>query len=337
MTWIKNIISNFDSVRFKIIESCNWSCHFCHNEWNITAGKIQWGDKLHNIFQDLKAVWLKEVHLTGGEPSLNKDIKEIIGWLHSLGLTVKMTTNGQFNEKIKADLIESKIDAINVSVQSINPYDLLKIMTQHHTIEWAEAQIHRMQRNIIDLIQNNIKLRANVVLSSEDELHKVTDIMTWTQAHNIELRVLDNILSKQTSYLAIQKLLKQTHAKFIEKINISWTSSSRSVFELPNGYNFIVKHIEPIYLSQICHSCDNFKNNTCNEGFYTIRLQFDFQQKEYIIMLCMQNHNTDTILSVNDFLYNLQNNYYELQDFTRWSNVLGRPKIFPIKPIATSK
>ncbi len=78
-----------------------------------------------------------------------------------------------------------------------------------------------MQRNIIDLIQNNIKLRANVVLSSEDELHKVTDIMTWTQAHNIELRVLDNILSKQTSYLAIQKLLKQTHAKFIEKINIS--------------------------------------------------------------------------------------------------------------------
>lgn len=77
MTWIKNIISNFDSVRFKIIESCNWSCHFCHNEWNITAGKIQWGDKLHNIFQDLKAVWLKEVHLTGDEPSLNKDIKEI--------------------------------------------------------------------------------------------------------------------------------------------------------------------------------------------------------------------------------------------------------------------
>lgn len=31
----------------------------------------------------------------------------------------------------------------------------------------------------------------------------------------------------------------------------------------------------------------------------------------------MQKHNTDTILSVNDFLYNLQNNYYELQDFTR--------------------
>lgn len=59
-------LEDIGAVRLKIIESCNWSCNFCHNEGNISAEKIYWDNELQSALMQLKDILnISEVHLTG--------------------------------------------------------------------------------------------------------------------------------------------------------------------------------------------------------------------------------------------------------------------------------
>lgn len=69
-----------------------------------------------------------EVHLTGGEPSLNKSLPSIVEGCAKLGLRAKMTTNGQFSEPYAQQLVDAGIEAVNFSVQSLSPDMLNAIM-----------------------------------------------------------------------------------------------------------------------------------------------------------------------------------------------------------------
>lgn len=103
---------------------CNMRCPYCHNPDFVSGGPppdlLTW-DELSDFLKK-RARLLGGVCITGGEPLLHDDLGEIIAEIHSLGLSVKIDTNGTLPEKlrtIKADYIAMDIKT------SLSSYDQL--------------------------------------------------------------------------------------------------------------------------------------------------------------------------------------------------------------------
>ena len=89
---------------------CNLRCPFCHNASLVThpqdAGYVT-DDEFFSFLQKRKGV-LEGVCVTGGEPTLQKDLPEFLEKIKALGYLVKLDTNGT-NPRLLRSLIESRL------------------------------------------------------------------------------------------------------------------------------------------------------------------------------------------------------------------------------------
>lgn len=98
---------------------CNFKCSYCHNpELVIDDGRPE--IKQEKILEFLKnrKEFLDGVCITGGEPTLNKELSEFISKIKKLGFLVKLDTNGT-NPKMLEELIEKKlIDYVAMDIKA---------------------------------------------------------------------------------------------------------------------------------------------------------------------------------------------------------------------------
>ncbi|MDD5072112.1 MAG: anaerobic ribonucleoside-triphosphate reductase activating protein [Patescibacteria group bacterium] len=106
-------------------QGCNFRCHFCYNPMLVRpdrAGKLKNSllekqqedhslikeDDLF-VFLDKRKNKLEAIVITGGEPTLHKDLPEFIEKIKKMGYLVKLDTNGtnpeMLNELIRGGLI----------------------------------------------------------------------------------------------------------------------------------------------------------------------------------------------------------------------------------------
>ena len=97
---------------------CNFACAFCHNSSLIpTNNDLLKIDDIFNFLQKRKNM-LDSVCITGGEPTLHKDLPEFISKLKDMGYLIKLDTNGTNTEMIQY-LVENKlIDYIAMDIKN---------------------------------------------------------------------------------------------------------------------------------------------------------------------------------------------------------------------------
>ena len=104
---------------------CNFRCPFCHNK-DLVSLELFKKTKLQPISEDYFFEFLEKrkkildgVCITGGEPSLQKDLPQFCKKIKSLGLEVKLDTNGS-NPKMLEKLIKKEtIDFISMDVKTV--------------------------------------------------------------------------------------------------------------------------------------------------------------------------------------------------------------------------
>ena len=282
-------ILDLKSIRLKIIEDCNWTCKFCHNEWDIEASSLQWDSMLEEALKSLKEqLNITEVHLTWWEPTLNRNLPNLVVGCNKIWLDTKLTTNWQFSSKYAKMLWESWLSSINFSIQSLNPIILNNIMKVRKNILWAEKQIDNIKNNILFIQKMWIKTKINCVISWIKDINRVQEVLEWGFDNNIETRILDDLNNKKEAELAINKLISLNKSKCVKIIKDPWSSWTKFVYEDYNKNSFIVKKILPVFLKEICYNCDKMLRNNCKEWFYTIRMQKSKLLNTFIIILCTQ-------------------------------------------------
>jgi pyruvate formate lyase activating enzyme len=110
------------------IAGCNLRCRYCHNPELVLPVKIK------NRFEEVK-IFLKErkvnnLVITGGEPLYYNLIKELIMWIKSLKISIKLDTNGFYPCKLKKLLSEKLIDYVALDIKALNNKDLQYITRQ---------------------------------------------------------------------------------------------------------------------------------------------------------------------------------------------------------------
>lgn len=98
---------------------CNFRCSFCHNALLVTE------ENNDNISEDEFFSFLSKRHgildgvcISGGEPTLQKDLPEFIRKIKAMGFAVKLDTNG-YEPEILSQLIDEKLlDYVAMDIKS---------------------------------------------------------------------------------------------------------------------------------------------------------------------------------------------------------------------------
>ena len=115
----------FPYLRLSIISACNFSCGYClPNGYQADSGKPSplRVDEISRLLRTFAAVGMRKVRITGGEPSLRKDLPEIIAAAAEIpGIRdIAMTTNGCVLRKQQQTWREAGLTALNISVDSLD-------------------------------------------------------------------------------------------------------------------------------------------------------------------------------------------------------------------------
>ncbi len=105
---------------------CNFRCGFCHNALLVTE------ENSNSISEDEFFAFLSKrqgilegVCISGGEPTLQPDLKEFIFKIRELGYEVKLDTNGTKPELLKKLIDEKLVDYVAMDIKnSLEKYSL---------------------------------------------------------------------------------------------------------------------------------------------------------------------------------------------------------------------
>ncbi len=145
---------------------CNFRCPFCHNTDLVMSGTTDGEYDEEYILSVLKkrANILEGVCITGGEPTLQPDLTNFISRIRSLGLKVKLDTNG-YRPDILSVIVNNKlVDYIAMDIKnSPGKYAM--------TCDIANFNMDNILKSIEILKNGNVEFefRTTVVKELHDE------------------------------------------------------------------------------------------------------------------------------------------------------------------------
>ena len=107
-------------------QGCNFECPFCQNSSLIPITNTgEFSEEEIFEYLNLRKNILDGVVITGGEPTVQKDLKKNNKKIKDLGLLVKLDTNGG-NPKVLQELIDEKlVDYVAMDIKNIfNKYNI---------------------------------------------------------------------------------------------------------------------------------------------------------------------------------------------------------------------
>ena len=100
------------------LAGCNFRCPFCHNGSLVRGGDIEISrEELMSFLKKRQGV-LDGVCITGGEPLLYPEVKELMRDVKALGYQVKLDTNGSRPERLGEILSEGLADYVAMDIKS---------------------------------------------------------------------------------------------------------------------------------------------------------------------------------------------------------------------------
>jgi cyclic pyranopterin phosphate synthase len=116
----------FPYLRLSVIEACNFRCSYClPHGFHADPGRPTSLslEEIARLLRGFAAVGLRKLRLTGGEPTLRRDLPEIIASAAAVGGIEKiaLTTNGTLLDRWVARWRDAGLTHLNVSVDALDP------------------------------------------------------------------------------------------------------------------------------------------------------------------------------------------------------------------------
>ncbi|HUT22695.1 MAG TPA: anaerobic ribonucleoside-triphosphate reductase activating protein [Candidatus Bipolaricaulota bacterium] len=152
---------------------CNLRCHFCHNPELVLGDEAAEKLNAKEIFDFLQSrrEFLEGVCITGGEPTIWRDLPDFIDKIKEMGFKVKLDTNGT-NYKMLGDLInQKKIDYVAMDIKA--PWD------KYEQVVGRKVNIVQIKKSAHLLLSGSVdyEFRSTVL----PVLHKKEDLIAMAR------------------------------------------------------------------------------------------------------------------------------------------------------------
>jgi cyclic pyranopterin phosphate synthase len=133
-----------------------------------------------------------KIRLTGGEPTIRRDIVPLMQQLGSLranGLReLALTTNGiALHRKLDA-MVEAGLTGVNLSLDTLDPFQF-QIMTRRNGFEAVMKSINRILE--MNKLGANVKLKVNCVVMRGLNEREIIPFVEMGREKNIEVRFIE--------------------------------------------------------------------------------------------------------------------------------------------------
>ena len=219
----------FPYIRLSITDVCNFKCVYClpngYQKYKNDNIKFLSSEEIEKLAKGLSELGVSKIRLTGGEPTVRKDFFDIVKILKNKSGIEKtvITTNGYRLDQIAEKLIDSGIDGINISLDSLNR-KTFKNITGHDRLPEILKGIEKLQK----LNFKNIKLNAVLLKGINSTTKDFNEWSNFIKSNEITFRYIElmqtgdsieyfkkyHISSKIfTDYLNENNWIFQTHGK----------------------------------------------------------------------------------------------------------------------------
>jgi len=233
-------------LRLILVGNCNYDCYFCLNEYyGSKDSKFNLlTDDYRAIVKVAKSLSIKRVTLTGGEPTLRKDLFEIISMLKEEGMHVTLITNGHILDK--RILTMSLIDELHVSFHAMTleawkkvtgNTDGLEIVRNNIKLARSTNPLLRIKLNIVSLVHNNTIDQINLYLDFARKFELELNIFQEGYFKMLELLGIDQGIKPQpTSWWNLDSFEKEIVEHKLRKtvylienvlVGLSYTSTDK--------------------------------------------------------------------------------------------------------------
>ena len=165
-------------------QGCNFRCPYCHNPELVDLEKFSKSISEKEIFSFLekRKGKLDAVSITGGEPTLQKELIEFLKKIKNMGYLVKLDSNGTHPEIIEKIIKEGLVDYLAMDVKAP--------LEKYNKVTGVDVDISKIKKSI-DLIMNSsldYEFRTTVLKSqlSKDDIREIGKLIKGAKLYVLQ-------------------------------------------------------------------------------------------------------------------------------------------------------
>jgi cyclic pyranopterin phosphate synthase len=184
------IIDTFGRVhnylRISLTDNCNLRCFYCMPEEDYAftpASRLMQTKEIEALAKIFVANGVDKIRLTGGEPLVRKDAKEIITALAPLPASLTLTTNATRLHEFADTLQEAGVRSLNISLDTLQAEKFMMLTRRD--------QFRQVRDNIDLMIGRGFHVKVNAVIMKGLNDNEINDFVQWTRDAPVHVRFIE--------------------------------------------------------------------------------------------------------------------------------------------------
>jgi cyclic pyranopterin phosphate synthase len=252
---------SFSYLRLSLTDKCNFRCQYClPNGYIARPGEpaVLTRAEITRLVRGFSALGLRKVRLTGGEPSLRKDLTDIIADISTTSDVQKvvLSTNGYRLARDVKQWQAAGLSAVNVSIDSLEPARFASLTGSDNL-----ALVLRGIDQALDAGLSQVKI--NTVLLAQTDATEILRFFDYVRLHPVTVRFIELMETGGTTAYFDQQ--RQSADRLLSYLHHhGWQAQPRNADSGP-----AIEFIHPDYLGRIgviapyskgfCDSCNRLR------------------------------------------------------------------------------
>ncbi len=303
----------FSYLRLSITDVCNFRCNYCLPDGYEcdTDRNFLSLDEIKQTAKAFAQLGTEKIRITGGEPSLRKDLPQIIqACKQTHGIkTVALTSNGYKLEEQLPLWLDAGLDALNISIDSFDPRQFQAIT--------GSSKLDTILSGIDNALNAGFKnIKINTVLMREHNAHDLQSFFEYVKDKPISLRFIELMQTGDNKEFYQQQHVSGQHIKNQLLVN-GWLPKIRSknagpaqVFTNPD-YQGTIGLIMP-YEKGFCDTCNRLRISALGKLHLCLFSEEGLSIREYL----QHDDVTDVKAALVSLLGNKKATHYLHEGFT---------------------
>jgi cyclic pyranopterin phosphate synthase len=247
-------------LRVSVTDRCNLRCTYCMPseglEW-LPREDVLTYEEIARLVRALVPAGLRKVRLTGGEPTVRKDLPALVAALATTGLDdLAMTTNGLLLDVLAAPLAAAGLRRVNVSLDDTDPA-AFAATTRGGDVARVLRGIEAARAAGLTPVKLNAVLVAGVNDGAPLRL-----VRHFAHAPDVELRFIETMpferVDRRERHVPAARVREELAAALgaLEPLPAPAHGGPATRFRLPSGQ--VVGFVSPL-TEHFCHSCNRLR------------------------------------------------------------------------------
>lgn len=252
-----------DYMRISITDRCNLRCRYCMPKGieQVKMADILTYEEIETTVQAAAKLGISKYKITGGEPLTRLGCAELIGRLKQLpGVKqVTMTSNGILLPKYLDALLANGLDALNISLDSLNP-EIYKEITGFN-------QLPLVLQGIEMALKRGLKVKVNAVLQKGINDKEWLSLVELARNQALDVRFIEMMpigygrlyetIYNETLIEALQKAYPDMAEERVTKAGVSHGNGPAVYYHVP-GFKGSIGFISAMH-GVFCESCNRIR------------------------------------------------------------------------------